>query len=165
MLRQPHPSPKMSMLWEGGLQGCSLQSLSDVLRDWALSSANLYSQCSHAELSSSRLRLPSEVQTASFSLLMNVRFFSTHLLIQFSSVTQLCRTLCNPMNCNTPGLPVPHQLPEFNRTHVHQVGNAIQPSHPLSSPSPPAPNPSQHQSLFQWVNSSYEVAKVLEFQL
>ena len=72
---------------------------------------------------------------------------------QFSSVSQLCLTLCNPMNCSTPGLPVHHQLLEFTQTHVHQVSDAIQPSHPLSSPSPPAPNPSQHQSLFQWVNS------------
>ena len=83
---------------------------------------------------------------------------------QFSSVTQSCPTLCDPMNCSTPGLPVHHQLAEFTQTHVHQVDDAIQPSHPLSSPSPPAPNPSQHQSLFQWVNSSHEVAKVLEFQ-
>ena len=85
--------------------------------------------------------------------------------LQFSSVTQSCPTLCDPMNCSTPGLPVHHQLPEFTQTHVHQVSDAFQPSHPLSSPSPPAPNPSQHQSLFQWVNSSHEVAKVLEFQL
>ena len=69
------------------------------------------------------------------------------------------------MNCSKPGLPVHHQLPEFTQTHVHRVSDAIQPSHPLSSPSPPAPNPSQHQSLFQWVNSSHEVARVLEFQL
>ena len=69
------------------------------------------------------------------------------------------------MNHSTPGLPVHHQLPEFTETHVHWVGDAIQPSHPLSSPSPPAPNPSQHQSLFQWVNSSHEVAKELQFQL
>ena len=68
--------------------------------------------------------------------------------VQFSSVTQSCLTLCDPMNCSTPGLPVYHQLPEFTQTHVHQVGDAIQPSHPLSSPSPPAPNPSQHQGLF-----------------
>ena len=69
--------------------------------------------------------------------------------VQFSSVAQSCLTLCNPMNCSTPGLPVYHQLPEFTQTHVHQVSDAIQPSHPLSSPSPPAPDPSQHQSLFQ----------------
>ena len=85
--------------------------------------------------------------------------------VQFSSVAQWCPTLCNLMNCSTPGLPVHHQLPEFIQTHVHRVGDAIQPSHPLSSPSPPAPNPSQHQSLFQWVNSSHEVTEVLEFQL
>ena len=85
--------------------------------------------------------------------------------VQFSSVAQLCLTLCDPMNHSTPGLPVHHQLPEFTQTRVHRVSDAIQLSHPLSSPSPPAPNPSQHQSLFQWVNSSHEVAKVLEFQL
>ena len=85
--------------------------------------------------------------------------------VQFSSVAQSCPTLCDHINRSTPGLPVHHQLPEFTQTHVHGVNDAIQPSHPLSSPSPPAPNPSQHQSLFQWVNSSHEVAKVLEFQL
>ena len=69
------------------------------------------------------------------------------------------------MNRSTPGLLVHHQLPEFTQTHLHWVGDAIQPSHPLSSPFPPALNPSQNQSLFQWVNSSHEVAKVLEFQL
>ena len=82
-----------------------------------------------------------------------------------SSVAQLCPTLCDPMNCSTPGLLVHHQLLEFTQTHVHRVSDAIQPSHPLSSPSPLAPNPSKPQSLFQWVNSSHEVAKVLEFQL
>ena len=84
---------------------------------------------------------------------------------QIRSVAQSCPTLCNPMNRSMPGLPVPHQLPEFTQTHIHRVSNAIQPSHPLSSPSPPAPYPSQHQSLFQWVNSLHEVAKVLEFHL
>ena len=69
--------------------------------------------------------------------------------IQFSSVTQSCLTICDPMNCSTPGLPVHHQLLEFTQTHVHRVSDAIQPSHPLSSPSPPALNPSQHQGLFQ----------------
>ena len=85
--------------------------------------------------------------------------------VQFSSVAQSCPTLCDPMNRSMLGLPVHHQLPEFTQTHVHRVSDAIQPSQPLSSPSPSAPNPSQHQSLFQWVNSSHEVAKVLEFQL
>ena len=91
--------------------------------------------------------------------------WKTQCYVQFSSVSQSCLTLCNPMNRSMPGLPVYHQLPEFTQTHVHRVGDAIQPSHPLSSPSPPASNPSQHQRLFQWVNSSHEVAKVLEFQL
>ena len=86
-------------------------------------------------------------------------------LVQFSSVAQSCPILWDPMNRSTPGLPVHHQLPEFTQTHIHRVSDAIQPSHPLSSPSPSAPNPSQHQSLFQWVNSSHEVANVLEFQL
>ena len=85
--------------------------------------------------------------------------------VQLSSVAQSRLTLCAPMDCGTPGLPVHHQLPGFTPTHVHRVGDVIQPSPPLSSPSPLAPNPSQHQSLFQWVNSSHEVAKVLEFQL
>ena len=83
---------------------------------------------------------------------------------QFSSVAQSCPTLCSPMNRSTPGLPVHHQLPEFIQTQVHRVGDAIQPSHPQLSPSPLAPNPSQHQSLFQWVNSSHEVAKELKFK-
>ena len=82
--------------------------------------------------------------------------------VQFSSVAQSCPTLCDLMNRSTPGLPVHHQLPEFTQTHIHRVSDAIQPSHPLSSPSPPAPNPSQHQSLFQWVKSSHEVPKVLD---
>ena len=85
--------------------------------------------------------------------------------VQFSSVAQLCPTLCDPVNCSTPGLPVHHQLPEFTQTHVHLVNDAIQPSHPLSSPSPLAFNLSQHQGLFKWVNSSHQVAKALEFQL
>ena len=84
--------------------------------------------------------------------------------VQFNSITQLCPTLCDPMNHSMPGLPVHHQLPEFIQTHVHWVGDAIQPSHPLHSPAPSVSNPSQHQGLFQWINSSHEVAKVLEFQ-
>ena len=80
---------------------------------------------------------------------------------KFSSVAQSCPTLCDPTSCSMPGLPVHHQLPEFTQTHDHRVSDAIQSSHPLSPPSPAAPNPSQHQGLFQWVNSSHEVAKVL----
>ena len=86
-------------------------------------------------------------------------------LIQFSSVAQSCPTLCDPMECSTPGLPVHHQLLEFTQTRVHWGGDAIQPSHPLSSPFPFTFNHSQHQGLFKWVSSSHQVAKVLKFQL
>ena len=84
---------------------------------------------------------------------------------QFSSVTQSCLALCDPVNCSMPDLPVHHHLLEFTQTHAHWVGDAIQPSHPLSSPSPSALNLSQHQRLFKWVSSSNQVTKVLEFQL
>ena len=84
---------------------------------------------------------------------------------QFSSVTQSCPTLCDPMDCSMPGLSVHHQLQEFAQTHVHWVSDAIQPSYPLSPPSSPAFNFSQHQGLFKWVSFSHQVAKVLEFQL
>ena len=97
-----------------------------------------------------------------------VKMWETDIAIyiyQFSTVAQSCPTLCDHMKCSAPGVLVHHQLLEFTQTHVHWVGDATQPSHPLSSPSPPAPNPFQHQSLFQWVNSSHEVTKVLEFQL
>ena len=94
-----------------------------------------------------------------------LNFEYTLELHHFSSVAQSCPTICDPMNRSMLGLPVHHQLLKSTQTHVHWVGDAIQPSHPLSFPSPPALNPSQHQSLFQWVNSSHEVAKVLEFQL
>ena len=107
-----------------------------------------------------------EKKEAMFSCLVakQVEEKSYYHWVQFSSVAQSCPTLCDPMNRSTPGLPVHHHLLEFTLTHVHRVSDAIQPSHPRSSPSP-APNPSQHQSLFQWVNSSHEVAKVLELQL
>ena len=86
--------------------------------------------------------------------------------VQFSSVAQSCSILCDPMNCSMPGLPVYHQILEFTQTHVHWVGDAIQPFHPLQvSPSPPAFSLSQHQGLFKWVSSSHQTAKVLEFQL
>ena len=84
---------------------------------------------------------------------------------RFSSVAQSCPTLCDPMNRSMPGLPVHHQLPEFTQTPVHWVGDAIQPSHPLSSPSPPAFNLSQHPGLFKWVSFLHQVAKVLELQV
>ena len=84
---------------------------------------------------------------------------------KFSSVAQLCLTLCDPMNRSTPGLHVHHQLPESTQTHGHWIGDVIQPSHPLSSPSPPALNLSQHQGLFKWVSSPHQVGKGLAFQL
>ena len=87
------------------------------------------------------------------------------LSVLFTSVTQSCPTLCDRMNHSSSGLPVHHQILESTQTHVHWVGDAIQPSHPLSSPSPPALNLSQHQGLFKWVNSLHQVVKVLEFQL
>ena len=87
------------------------------------------------------------------------------LINQFSSVTQSCKTLWDLMDCTTPGLLVHHQLQELAQTYVHQIGNVVQPSHPLSSPSPPVFNLSQYQCLFQWINSSYQVAKVLQVQL
>ena len=87
------------------------------------------------------------------------------MLHKFSSVAQLCPTLCNPINHSTPGHPVHQQLLESTQTRVHRVNDAIQSSHPLSSPSTPTFSLSQHQGLFQWVSSSYQVAKVLEFQL
>ena len=86
-----------------------------------------------------------ENSNRSCKLFFDIRYSS----VQFSSVAQSCPTLCDPMNRSMPGLPVHHQLPEFTQTHIHQVSDAIQPSHSLSSPSPPVPNPSQHQSLFQ----------------
>ena len=85
--------------------------------------------------------------------------------LSFSSVTQPCPSLCDPKVYSMPGFPVHHQLPELAQIHVHRISDAIQPSHPLSSPSPLAFNPSQHQGLFQWVSSSHQVAKVLEHQL
>ena len=85
-------------------------------------------------------------------------------MYQFSSVAQSCQTLSNPMDCSIPGFPVHHQFLELAQTHVHPISDAIQPSHPLSSPSP-AFNLSQHQGLFQWVSSLYQVAQVLELQL
>ena len=94
-----------------------------------------------------------------------MNLYRTFFSLQFSPVTQSCLTLCGPMKHSTPGLPVNHQLLEFTQTHVHSVTDAIQPSHPLSSPSPPALNLSQHQGLFKWVSFSHQVAKVLQFQL
>ena len=106
--------------------------------------------------------LPSQVDMGAILIDFQVLNQALH---QFSSVAQSRLTLCDPMDCSMPGLPVHHQLPEFTQTYVHRVGDVIQPSHPLSSPSPPALNLSQHQGLFKWVSSSHQVGKVLEFQL
>ena len=103
------------------------------------------------------------IQLYLYIYLFFFKFFP--ISVQFSSIAQSCPTLCDPMNCSTPGLPVHHQLLEFTQTHVHWVGDAIQPSYPLSSPSPPAFNLSQNQGLFKRVSSSHQVVKVLEFQL
>ena len=106
-----------------------------------------------------------EKKEANFLLKVLRCWVKLTLSVQFSSVTQSCPTLCDPMHHSTPGLPVNHQLPEFTQTYVHQASDPIQPSHPLSSPSPPAFNLSQHQGLFKWVSSLHQVAKGLEFQL
>ena len=99
----------------------------------------------------------------------NIIYYCTYMeptkMVQFSPVIQLCPTLCYPIACSTPGFPVHHQLPEPTWTHVHWISEAIQPSHPLSSPSPLAFKLSQHLGLFKWVSSSHQVVKVLEFQL
>ena len=121
------------------------------------------SDCSH-EINR-YLLLGRKAMTNLDSILLYYIITLTLHVIQFSSVTQSCPTLCDHMNCSTPGHPVHHQFPESTQTHVHWVGDAIQPSHPLFSPSPPAPNCSQHQDLFKWDSSLHEVAKVLEFQL
>ena len=127
---------------------------------WCLARVDGFNQCVSPNNSISEFSMSLTV----WNVLM--KYFMTCHLIQFSSVHSLSHVqLCDPMNRSTPGLPVHHQLPEFTQTHVHRVSDAIQPSHPLLPPSPPAPYPSQHQSPFQGVNSSHEVAKVLEFQL
>ena len=126
----------------------------------------------HSRMSGCRWVItPSWLSGSWRSFLYSSSVYSCHLFlissasVQFSSVTQSCPTICGPMNHSTPGLPVHHQLLEFTQTHVHWVGDAIQPSHPLLSPSPPVLSLSQHQRLFKWVSSSHQVAKVLEFQL
>ena len=107
-----------------------------------------------------------KVMSPLFNMLSSLAItFLPRSSVQFSSVARSCPTLCDPMNCSMPGLPVHHQLLESTQTHVHRVGDAIQLSHPLSSPFSPALNLSQHQGLFQWVSFSHQVAKVLEFQL
>ena len=142
-------------------------SLSFSLIPWVLFSYFIFLPFSRMEINP----MPVPIMGGSFKKSIPSLAYTQHKWIfwsssvQFSSVTQSWSNLCDPMNHSTPGLPVHHQLPEFTQTQVHGVSDAIQLSHPLSSPSLPAPNPSQHQSLFQWVNSLHEVVKVLKFQL
>ena len=117
------------------------------------------------ELKSLLMKVKEESEKVSLKLNIPKTKIMASGSIQFSSVTHTCPTLCDPRDCSTPGLPVHHQLPESTQTHVHWVDDAIKPSHPLSSPSSPALNLSQHQGLFQWVNTSHQMAKVLEFQI
>ena len=124
--------------------------------------------CGYTRKEKKKKNSPLNIFMTEFSLTLVVEFSVNSFLfawLQFSAVAQSCPTLCNPMDCSTQGFPVHHQLPEPTQTHVHWVGDLIQPSHPLSSLSPPAFNLSQHQGLFQWISSSHQVAKVLEFQL
>ena len=155
-------SPKICS-WQTGNPGEMMYSSSQSLKVWESCELMVWvSVWKLASLKKSKmLQLKSKGHKRPISHLKK----SSRKSSLFSSVAQPCLTLCDSMNRSTQGLPVHHQLPEFTQTHVHRVSDAIQPSHPLLSPSPPAPNPSQHQSLFQWVNSSHEVAKVLGFQL
>ena len=121
---------------------------------------------SEEELKSFLMNVKKESEKAGLKLnIQKTKIWHPVPSVQFSSVAQSCPTLCDPMNRSTPGFPVHHQLPESTQTHVYQVDDAIQPSHPLSSLTPLALNLSQHQGLFQWVSSSHQMAKVLEFQL
>ena len=108
-----------------------------------------YEQTNHKHRNQNCNQISFNRQKTQGQMASQVNYTKRYSSVQFSSVAQSCPTLCDPMNCSTPGLPVHHQLPEFTQTHIHRVSDAIQPSHPGSSPSPPALNPSQHQSLFQ----------------
>ena len=148
------------ILWTeepGVLHSMGLQSVRHSLSDLAHTHAYLY--CHFVNC------LWAVFQSFLFLSSLTILLFGLMTFFQFSSVTESCLTLCDPMKHSTPGLPVHHQLLEFTQNHVHWVCDAIQPSHPLSSPSPPALNLSQHQGLFKWVSSSHQVAKVLDFQL
>ena len=118
-----------------------------------LSSTRHYDTCTKIEIQTNGKRHRAQKLThapmGTLLLTKEAIIYNGANLVQFSSVAQSCPTLCNPMNCSTPGLPVHQKLPDFTETHAHRFGDAIQPSYPLSSPSPPASNPSQHQGLFQ----------------
>ena len=132
---------------------------------WSWSSNTLATWCkdpTHWKRPWCWARLRAEGEVGDLKIYTYIGFVYTY---QFSSVTQSCPILCDSMDCSTPGFPVHHQLLELAQTHVHWVSDAIQPSHPLSSPSSLAFNLYQHQGLFQWISSSQQVAKLLEFQL
>ena len=156
-------------LWPHGLQHARPPCPSPTPRVY-FNSCPLSWWC-HPTISSSVVPLSSCLQSfpasgKSITFLVSQFFTSVQFSsVQFILVAQSCPTLCHPMNRSTPGLPVHHHLPEFIQTHVHRVRDATQPSHPRPSPSPPALNLSQHQGLFQWVISSHQMTKVLEFQL
>ena len=142
-------------------------SLSFSLIPWVLFSYFIFLPFSRMEINP----MPVPIMGGSFKKSIPSLAYTQHKWIfwsssvQFSSVTQSWSNLCDPMNRSMPGIPAHHQLPESTQTHVHQVSDAIQPSHPLSSPAPPALSLSQHQGLFQWISSSQHVAKVLKLQL
>ena len=150
-------------LWETEALRLS-QSPHDIWEGPELSPVCFSIQVSVYTTSSSPLLLFKAAVKPSWVLCTYILYINSLYMFRCCSCCQLCPTLCDPTDCSTPGFLVLHYLLELAQTHAHQVGDAIQPSHPLSSPSPPAPNPSQHQGLFKCVNSSHEVAKVLEFQ-
>ena len=137
--------PLLPQGWAEGSMQSSDSAFSLYLLPWTLSPPLLFQICFWSS------QLPTLLLTSFPPVSALPCLFLSYDLasVQFSSVAQSCPTLCDPMNCSTPGLPVHHQLPDSTQTHVHRVGDTIQPSHPRSSPSPPAPSPSQHQSLFQ----------------
>ena len=144
--------------------------ISDILLNlsfcvWLISLSKILSKSIHSSSIYFHFQYSTVYVFVCFVFLVDPIMFSPYINFQFSSATQSRPTLCDPVNRSTPGLPVHYQLPESTQTHVHWVGDAIQPSHPLSSPSPPALNLSQHQGLFKWVSSLHQVAKVLELQL
>ena len=152
IVRTGHGTTDRFQIGKGVCQGCILSPcLFNLYAEYIMRNAGLEEAQAGIKIAGRNINylryaddttLMAESEEELKNLLMKVK-------IQFSSVAQSCPTLCDPMNRSTPGLPVHHQLPEFTQTHIHQVGDAIQPSHPLLSPSPPALNPSQHQGLFQ----------------